>query len=679
MHLSDRLTAPSVIVFMVALSLPSLATATAGTIQPDWADVKNMSIEELMDIDVTLAGQVYDPVRIAHADTQELKKLSIEELMDIDVTLTARRPERVGIAAAAISVITGDDIRRAGVTTIADAIALADGVHVARFNNGTWAISARGFNQNTANKLLVMVDGRTVYSPLFAGVFWNTLDYVLEDIARIEVIRGPGATLWGANAVNGVINIITRDARSTTGTLVGFTSGNEDPAIAEVRYGHGAGDLYWRVYGKFARRDDQKFASGTSSADPVNRGQAGFRVDGGAVNGRRWMVRGDLFHSQFGFPDRPDGEFTDANVQGRLWHLFSPSSSLEVGSYYRREYRRVPLQLTHHIDVLDTDLQHSWTGHSRHNLVWGGGLRVNSDKTHGSAVLRFDPAERTYPVASLFAQDEMTLVPDRLLVTAGLKLEHNAFSGSDWQPNVRARWMLPGQQMLWGAAARAARRPTRFDDDLVVTLPTGIVVVRGSDDFESEQLTALELGYRTGALATVVSMDATLFSHDYDKLRSQESPATAPVPIVVGNTLNGRSTGIELGVNVQPVTAWRSHLSYTYLDTEITRDADSRDVGRGLSESNDPHHLFSLRTSVDLGRTVELDAFVRHVGALPNPAVPAYTEINARIGWTPTARFEFAIVGQDIAHERHPEFGPETPQRLQFERSVRAVLTVRLP
>ena len=679
MHRSDSLTAPSVTVFMVAFSLAGSATVAARTSQPLWPDVKKMSIEELMDVDVTLGAQTRDPVRIAHTDTQELKKLSIEELMDIDVTLTARRPEPVRVAAAAISVITGDDIRRSGVTTIADAIALADGVHVARFNNGTWAISSRGFNQNTANKLLVMVDGRTVYSPLFSGSFWNTLDYVLEDIDRIEVIRGPGATLWGANAVNGVINIITRDARSTTGTLVGLTSGNEDPAVAEARYGDSAGDLYWRVYGKFARRDDQKFATGASSIDPVNRGQAGFRLDGGAADGRRWMVRGDLFHSQFGFPDRPDGEFTDGNVQGRLWHAFSPSSQLEIGSYYRREYRRVPLQLTHYIDVFDTDLQHAWTTHPRHNLVWGGGLRVNTDKTHGSAVLRFDPPERTYPIASLFAQDEIAFVPDRLFVTGGLKLEYNAFSGADWQPNVRARWMLPGQQMLWGAAARAARRPTRFDDDLVATLPTGIVIARGSDDFESEQLTSLEIGYRSGALATVVSMDATVFSHDYDNLRSQESPATAPVPIVVGNTLNGRSTGIELGVNVQPVSAWRSHVSYTYLDTEITRDAGSRDVGRGLSEANDPHHLFSLRTSVDLGRAVELDAFVRHVSALPNPVVPAYTEINARIGWRPNERLEFAIVGQDIAHESHPEFGPDTPSRLHFERSVRALLTLRLP
>jgi iron complex outermembrane receptor protein len=614
----------------------------------------------------------------AQPDSQALKKLSIEELMDIDVTLTSRRPEPVRTAAAAISVITGDDIRRAGVTTIGDAIALADGVHVARLNNGTWAISARGFNQNTSNKLLVMVDGRTVYSPLFAGVFWNTIDYLLEDVDRIEVIRGPGATLWGANAVNGVVNIVTRDARQSQGTLLAVTSGNEDPAIAEVRHGGGGGDLYWRAYGKFARRDDQKLANGTSAGDAVNRGQAGFRVDGGAPDNDRWMLKGDLFHSQVAFADRPDGEFIDANVQARVWHVFSPASQLEVGGFYRREYRRVPLQLTHRIDVVDTDVQHTWTRFRRHNLVWGAGLRVNTDKTHSSAVLRFDPPERRYPVASLFAQDEITLAGDRVFVTAGIKVEHNAFSGADWQPNLRARWVLPASQVLWAAAARAVRRPTRLDDDVVVTTPPGIVLVRGSDEFASEKLTSLEVGYRTGAIGPF-SVDATMFAHDYDDLRSQESPAAAPIPVVLGNSLHGHSAGVELGINVQPLTAWRTHVGYTYLNTDITRDEGSRDVGQGVSEANDPHHVLSLRTSVDLGRAIEIDAFVRRVGALPNPAVPAFTEVNARIGWRPTTRVDIALIGQDLVHARHPEFGVDSPARLEFERAVRVVMTLRIP
>src|SRR5688572_22367562 len=284
----------------------------------------------------------------AQADPRDLKTMSIEQLMQIDVTLATREPEPVGRTAAAITVITGDDIRRAGVTTIADALALADGVHVARFNNGTWAVSARGFNATSANKLLVMIDGRIEYSPLFTGAFWNMLDYTLEDIDRIEVIRGPGATLWGANAVNGVINIVTRHSRDTQGTLLSFGTGNEDPALADFRYGGAAAGATYRMYGKFARRGPQVFDTGVPSGDGRRRGQAGFRVDrpGG---GGEWMLKGDLFESRDDLADRPTAEFSHVALQGGWSRALTPSSNLEVRSYYRREFRDVPLQLTHEI------------------------------------------------------------------------------------------------------------------------------------------------------------------------------------------------------------------------------------------------------------------------------------------------------------------------------------------
>jgi iron complex outermembrane receptor protein len=280
-------------------------------------------------------------------------------------------------------------------------------------------------------------------------------------------------------------------------------------------------------------------------------------------------------------------------------------------------------------------------------------------------------------VSSLFVQDEFALSANRIFVTGGVKIEHNAFSGADWQPNIRARWMLPRRQVLWGAVARAVRRPTRFDDDIVATAPNGLELARGSDDFVSEKLTSFEIGYRT--MPGPVSVDGTVFAHRYNDLRSQESAPAAPLPIRLGNTLRGRSAGVELGVNIQPLTRWRTHASYTYLDTEITRAANSRDVGQGLSEANDAHHLFSLRTSVDVGPAVELDGFVRYAGALPNPAVPSFTEVNARVSWRLTPRLAVALVGQDLAHARHPEFGPDTPLRLEFERSVRAVVTLRFP
>ena len=607
---------------------------------------------------------------------EDLKRLSIEELMRIDVTSSSRRLEPVGTTAAAISVITSDDIRRAGVTTIADALLLADGVHTARFNNGTWAISPRGFNSNTANKLLVMIDGRTVYSPLFSGVFWNMEDYVLGDIDRIEVIRGPGAVLWGSNAVNGVVNIITRHSRDTQGTLVSLSSGPEDPFIAEARYGGALSSVTWRAYAKLAARDDQRFATGAPSGDARRRGQIGFRLDGGAPAGSTWLLKGDAFHSRDHLPDRPHGEFTELDLQMR-WSIPIGGSRFDVQSYYRREYRRVPQQLTHHIDVFDVDAQQTLRIGGRHDIVWGAGARVNRDGTDGSATLAFDPIDRVYPVSNVFVQDDIAIVPTRLFVTLGAKYEHNAFSGGEFQPNVRVRYLLPRRQIIWGSMARAVRRPTRFDDDIVVTGPGGVELARGSDAFESESLVGGEIGYRIQP-SGFFSLDATVFRQRITDLRSQELLPSG-LPVVVGNTLEGLARGVEVGVNLQPFEWWRTHVGYTRLETEIRRASASRDVGGGATEANDPDHVFGLRSSVDLPYRIELDALLRSVAALPNPVVPSYTELNLRAGWWATPRTEIWFAGQDLLNNRHPEFGPALPTRVEFERSVRVGVTVRTP
>jgi iron complex outermembrane receptor protein len=578
----------------------------------------------------------------AQADPQDLKTMSIEQLMQIDVTLATREPEPVGRTAAAITVITGDDIRRAGVTTIADALALADGVHVARFNNGTWAVSARGFNATSANKLLVMIDGRIEYSPLFSGAFWNMLDYTLEDIDRIEVIRGPGATLWGANAVNGVVNIITRHSRDTQGTLLSFGTGNEDPALADFRYGGAGAGATYRVYGKFARRNPQIFDDGASSDDGRRRGQVGFRVDrpGG---GGEWLLKGDLFESRDDLVDRT-GEFSGVALQGGWSRAFTTTSNLDVRSYYRREFRDVPLQLTHEIDTVDVDLQHGFVWRDRHRMVWGAGYRRNSDETAGGNIV-FEPPDRAYSVLSLFAQDEIAVQPDRFHLTLGLKMERNRFSGMEWQPNIRARFDVAPRQMIWGAVSRAVRRPTRLDVDVRAVAPTGAVLaIGGGDDFEGENLIAGEFGYRAQPWATA-AVEATLF--------------------------------VELSASLQPLPVWRVRASYTYFDVSITKDIDSRDIGGGASEANDPAHMFGLRTDVDLPGRVELNLFLRGIGELPNPRVPAYTELNGRIGWRPTQHVEVSFTGQDLLHDHHPEFGGLTPRRVEFERSVRVQATFR--
>jgi len=626
---------------------------------------------------VVLASAVPAVAAAQPAMAQDLKRLSLEELLNIEVTVVTRQPEPVRSAAASISVITSEDIRRSGVTTIADAIAMADGMHVARFNSGSWNITTRGFNGSTPNKLLVMVDGRNAFTPFFTGVFWSTLDYVLEDIERIEVVRGPGATLWGANAVNGVINIITRHARDTRGTLVVVGAGNEDPALVTVRHGGGSDTTSYRVYAKTALRADQQFSTGISAGDARRRGQAGLRVDS-TLGGNQWMLKADAFHGRDDFIDRRDGEWTELNLQARVARDLAAKGRLELQSYYRREYRNVERQLTHHLDTADVDLQYSVSPNPRHAVVAGTGIRFNHDNTHSSPTLSFEPASRSYPVFSAFIQDEFAVRPASFYLTGGVKVEHNAFSGADVQPNLRARWQLPRQQMLWGSVARAVRRPTRFDDDLRITTDTGLLLIQGSDEFESEEMIGWEVGYRARPAPTM-SFDISTFGHRYPNLRSQDAPATGVLPITLANTLVGKSRGVEASATIQPHDWWRVQASYTWLDTEITKGIGSRDVSGGTSEANDPSYLVTVRGGFDLANNVGVDLWWRAVGALPNPAVPAYRELNARIGWRMNERFEFALAGQDLLHGQHPEFGTSVPRRVEFERSVRAVFTMRLP
>jgi iron complex outermembrane receptor protein len=613
------------------------------------------------------AAAAQAPVTIT---AQDLKRLSIEELAELDVTSVSRRVERLSQSAAAVDVIRQDDIRRTGVVSLAEAMRLGAGLDVARFDGRTWAISARGFNIITADKLLVLMDGRTLYSPLSSGTFWDVQDTLLADVDRIEVIRGPGGTIWGANAMNGVVNIITRSAADTRGSMALLAAGTEERVIAAARHGGrmGAGGSY-RVYGKFRARDANVFASGQDAADETRLGQGGFRLDSDHRGAARWTVQGDVYRGVEGLFDRDDTDVAGGHVLGRWTRRQSAASEFQVQVYYDRTHRRVPLQFRETRDTFDADAQHHLSVGRRHDVVLGGGFRVTSGDAIGSAGFVFEPVGRTDTLVSLFAQDEIAIRPGRVYLTVGSKFERNDFSGVEVQPTVRARWSRGERETVWGAVSRAVRLPTRFDTDLRLVGPTGAPLLAGNPGFDSESVIAYEAGYRVLPHARV-SFDVAAFVNRYDDLRSQELPSRLGPVILLGNTLNAVASGVEVATAAQVLEPWRVHASFSFLNKDFSVDAGSRDISGGRSEGNDPDFLFALRSYLDLPRGFALDGFFRYVPDRPAPAVPGYAELDVRLGWTVRPGLEISLVGQNLLNDRHPEFGAPGPLRYEFERGA---------
>jgi iron complex outermembrane receptor protein len=621
-----------------------------------------------------LAGATQEETRV---EPTELKKLSIEELMEVDVTSVSRRSERASRAAAAVTVITAEDIRRSGVTSLPEALRLANSLHVARFDSRTWAISARGFNISTANKLLVLIDGRTVYTSLFSGVFWDVQDVLLDDVDRIEVIRGPAGTLWGANAVNGVINIITKSARETQGGLTKLGVGNEDRGFGAFRYGGALGERAWyRAYAKYRYVDALALAGGGSAEDPLRMAQGGFRVDGDRSDRDSFTLQGDVYRGVIGELTRSDTDVDGGNLLGRWSRRFSAASSLDLQVYWDRTRRIVPGQFEENRrDTWDLDLQHRLPLGGRHDLVWGLGYRVTSDAVEDTPLVAWVPNRRTVELFSAFGQDEIALVADRLRLVIGSKFEVHESTGLEVQPSVRMAWTPDDRQTLWGAVSRAVRAPTRLDEDVRFPAPNGAILLQGSREFESEEVIAYELGYRLQPRGGT-SLELAAFYNVYDDLRSQEPPASgAPFPITLANNLNADTYGAELRFNVQAAPWWRLYTSYTYFEKDLSLDPGSRDRTGGLGEGNDPEDRFALRSFVDLPGGVELDAWLRYVDRLPSPVIPAYTELDLHLGWKPTDRLELALVGQNLLHDQHAEFFTARPKEVQ--RSVHGRATWR--
>ncbi len=618
-----------------------------------------------------LAASILTAVRASGQIPSDLTKLSLEELFAMEVTSVSRKPEMLSRTAAALHVVTEEDIRRSGALSIPEALCGIPGVEVARVDSRQYAITARGFNGTVANKLLVLLDGRSLYTPLFSGVFWDVQDTLMEDIARIEVIRGPGATVWGANAVNGVINVITKSAGDTQGLLVTGGAGNEERGFAGVRYGAPAGpNASFRVYTKYFDRDASALPSGADAQDRFRMAQSGFRLDWKPSTEDLLTVQGDVYRGSVGQP--PPGDDIDlggGNVLGRWTRHPSQLSSHALPVYYDRTARDIPPIFGDKLDTYDVDLHHRFPLGSRQDVVWGLGYRRNRDDVDNSPTLAFLPPDVTRQRFTAFLQDEFTLVADELHVSLGSKFEHNDYTGFEYMPSARVAWTPTSEQTVWAAVSRAVRTPSRIDREFFVPGAPPFLLA-GGPKFESEVLHAYELGYKTQPAALFAGSLAT-FYNVYEGLKSVE----AGPPAFIANGLEGRAYGAEVEATCQ-VRRLRVEAGSTLLRLQLRPKSGSTDTTQARQEGDSPRHQFFVRSFMDLPRDVEFDVAVRHVGELPDQVVPAYTALDARLAWKRGKSVEVAIIGQNLLDRRHVEFGMPAVRR-EIERSLYAKGTWR--
>ena len=616
----------------------------------------------------TPLGFAQQPESAVSADS--LKKLSIEQLMNLQVTSVSKRPERLSQTASAIQVITQEDIQRSGAASLPEALRLATNLQVAQLDSRQWAISARGFNGTAANKLLVLIDGRTVYTPLFSGVFWDVQEVPLADIDRIEVISGPGATLWGANAVNGVINVITKDAKDTQGLLLSGGGGTEQHGFGTVRYGAALGpSVRARFYGRGFDRDATAFPGGQGAADDWYLGQGGFRMDWDASSGTRVTLQGDLYDGRIAQDSGGDIAVSGRNVMAKWSHTLSERSSLAAHLYYDRSHRDIPGVFGEDLDTYDVDVQHRARLGAGHDVVWGLGYRLINDRVVNSASLAFLPSHVAREWFTGFVQDEIALVPNRLQVAFGSKVEHNDYTGFEIQPSGRVNWTLSPSTTLWAAVSRAVRTPSRVDRELFAPAQPPYFLA-GGPGFHSEEELAYELGYRhqQGSLALSVAA----FYSRYHGLRSLEqvNPPN-PVPLVIGNRQDGESFGAEATAEYWLTNRWRVRAGYTELRVHVWPNPGSTDMSRGATESQAPDRQFFLLSSVDLPAHLGLAAWFRAIDDINNQLVPAYAELNVTLTWHPTSKLDLSLVGQNLLHSQHREFGATaSPTRRDIQRGV---------
>jgi len=632
----------------------------------------------------------------AYSET-DLMALSLEELTSLEVTSVSRKSQKVSEAAAAVFVITQDDIRRSGATSIPDALRLAPGLSVARIDGSKWAISSRGFNGRYANKLLVLIDGRSVYSSLFSGVYWDVQDTLLDDVERIEVIRGPGATLWGANAVNGVINVITKKARDTQGALVKAGYGTEEEGFAALRHGGKAGDrAYYRAFVKFFNRAHLDSVGSGTASDDWNAFRGGFRLDATPSHRDEFTLQGEAYSGTEGQQDQTyvwnpltnyqatpisDTEFVGGHLLARWQRQLNETDNFVLQAYFDHSYRDQKVLLKETRDVFDVDFHHRFLLGQRHEVLWGLTYRLSSDDLEDTEMIMVEDETRSDQLFSFFVRDDITLLPDKLRLLLGSKFEHNDYTGFEYQPNARLIWTPTEHHSLWGAVSRAVRTPSRLEDSGDISyhilplmglnpLPTKLVIY-GSEDYEAEKSLSCELGYRY-LPGGGFSIDTALFYTDYSNHRSGEMilPITVGTPIpsymLAGfeedNKLEAETWGMEVAVDWR-VRHWlRLQGNYTLLKVDLSPKSDSSDNFSALVyEDSSPQQQCSLRSSFDLGRNWELDLWLRYIDRITvtYTDIDDYYGLDMRLAWHPVEGLELALVGQNLLESSHQEFQTE--------------------
>lgn len=638
-----------------------------------------------------------------HAQQVEanLLDMSLEDLMNIEVTSVSKRSQSIANAPAAIYVITEEDIKRSGVSTIPDALRMVPGLHVSRLDGNKWAVSARGFASRFANKLLVLMDGRTLYTPTFSGTYWENQDVVLQDIDRIEVIRGPGATLWGSNAVNGVINITTKSAKATQGNMVATRISSIDEEVGTWRYGGKVNeDVFYRVYGKYQQSANSESILRGEARDEIDTRRMGFRVDGNFDDASNFTFQGEAFKAdieQFRLdqmPGSPDYlQYKDDPVDEDGLNLLArwTTNQSNGGVFSTQFYYDFLDRKEQYIDetrkIYDLDIQYQLPRLGDHLIVVGGSYRWDDHKTKSTIHLSFTPNRNTDELLSFYIQDEIYFLEDRLKVVLGSKFERTGFSPDsiDTQPSARFSYQINENQSVWGAASKSLRIFSRTERDgnirssllplgIPPLLPLPIVVMsEAQGDLDPEEVMSYELGYRA-RIAANVTIDLALFRNEYEELRSLHygTPVVmggfAVLQTTYGNESDAESYGAELAFDWGVSTTWKLKGGYSFIDLDIN------ELG-GINISNQaPKHQFNLRSQHNLGSNFSLDFWYRYVDDIAESAMDDYAAFDAKLSWSPSSNFELSLVGNNLFDSHHSEFEPELliTEETEVKRSIAA-------